>query len=505
MAVITGSVSRNPGRYTYQLVCEEINLDTANNTSQLQVTVQIVTGGTSGTTYATRSATASHIVTGDGITYYFSTGSYSLIGQTTTTLGTITSNTITHDSDGTKTVSVSASSPDLAQGGGYGPYSGSASGSVTLTQLHKAPLITGYSITELNTALTNAGVANNVFVKNLSVKRFTLSGSDVTFYDGATHSSTKVWNLMSGQTNIPGTPNVVEFDFSQKELKLAENNKAPIAINVIDNTGAGSTYPSNSSYDLYNTILYEKVTLTDTNTYAKRYGQLSGRVNINVKGTYYNGSVGNVNQGGTYKPTIKYKFWKLGTSEPASYSYTIPPANITISNGTYSVTNYDIGSTTEGATNYFDPDYAYRVKFQVNDNFTPSVVSTEKSIPVGEATWTEYKDRVDFKKITIEGVNPFEYSTNEKKVGIWITGKPIYKKTIELSSEIALTELTWVQIQSVSSLNVNMIINCEVMNDNYYLGSFFTKVDNGYLYVMNTCQYGWGGKYFTIYYTKTTD
>ena len=50
MAVITGSVSRNPGRYTYQLVCEEINLDTANNTSQLQVTVQIVTGGTSGTT-----------------------------------------------------------------------------------------------------------------------------------------------------------------------------------------------------------------------------------------------------------------------------------------------------------------------------------------------------------------------------------------------------------------------------------------------------------------------
>lgn len=504
MAVITGTTSRNPSRYTYRLVCDEINLDSSNNTSQLQVTVQIVTGGTSGTTYAIRSSTASHSVTIDGTTYYFTTGSYSLIGQTTTTLGKVTSNTITHNADGTKTVSVSASSPDLAQGNGYGPYSASASGSVTLATLHKSPTINSYTITERNSALTNAGVANNVFVKNLSIKRFTINA---TFYDGATHSSSKVWNLMSAQNNISGSPNIVDFDFRVKELKLYDttSNKAPIVVNVQDNMGGGANKPS-SGVDLYDTILYDKVTITDTSTYAKRYGQLSGRVNVNVQGTYYNGSVGNVNQGGTYKPTIKYKFWKLGTSEPASYSYTIPPENITISNGTYSVTNYDIGSTTESATNYFDPDYAYRVKFQVNDNFTPSVVSTEKPIPVGEATWTEYADRVDFKKITIGGVNPFEYSTEERKVGIWYDGKPIYKKTIVNSGEIVFNANAWTTVQNVSSLNINQIIDCEVMNySGYVWSSYMTRIDNGNFQLFNTTGVNWGGRYFTIYYTKTTD
>ena len=503
MSVITGSVSRNASRYTYQLVCSEVNTNLANNTSQLQVIVQIITGGTSGTTYATRSATASHSVTIDGTTYYFTTGSYSLIGGQTITLGTVVSNNIVHDSNN-KTISVSASSPDLAQGNGYGPYSASASGTFTLANLHTPPTITGYTITEQNSDLVNAGVANNVFVKNLSVKRFTISA---TFYDGATHSSSRVWNLMSAQDNVSGSPNIVDFDFTQKELKLYDttSNKAPIVVNVQDSMGGGANKPS-SGVDLYDTILYDKVTITDADTFVKRYGQLSGRVNVTVKGTYYNGSVGNRNQGGTYKPTIKYKFWKLGTSEPSSYAYTIPAENITINNGTFSVTNYDIGSTTESATNYFDPDYAYRVKFQVSDYFKTEV-SSEKPVPVGEATWTEYADRVDFKKITVGGYNPFEYSTTEKKVGIWIDGRPIYSITIETTNEISIVADTWNTVDNVSSLNIDMIIDCKIMNNKYCWYSHLTRVSSNNLQIYGAIPNGagWGGKYFTIYYTKTTD
>lgn len=145
---INGTVSQNADLYTYQLYCEEKDVNNSANTSKLKVTVRIVTGGSSGTTYASRYQSATHTITINGTNYTFTSGNYSLVGQTTTTLGSVTSNAITHSDDGTKTVNVSASSPDLAQGGGYGPYSGSASGSVTLTAIPRYATINSFTVSQ---------------------------------------------------------------------------------------------------------------------------------------------------------------------------------------------------------------------------------------------------------------------------------------------------------------------------------------------------------------------
>lgn len=304
----------------------------------------------------------------------------------------------------------------------------------TLNTLHTPPTINSYTITETNQKLIDAGIANNVFVQNLSKKSFNISA---TTYDDATLTSYAVLNYVF---RYLVDTNPVVIDFSERKLRVGDitENKVPIAVGVVDSLGSSTIYPDRDLLlsDEYDAILYTNVTLDDTNTTAKRNGQISGRVNLNISGSYYNGVVGNKNQSSTYKPTIKYKFWQTGDTEPSTYAYTIPSANITISNGTFSVTDYDIGSTSESATNYFNPDYAYKVKIYVEDYFT-NTTSSEKSISVGLATWTEYRDRVDFQKITINGYNPFEYSTDETIVGIWNDGnnaKPIYRKVIELTN-----------------------------------------------------------------------
>lgn len=129
---IVGSVSKNPSRFTYRLYCEEVEANSAANTSKVKVTIMIDSGGSS--RWASRDATATHTITINGTAYTATSGAYVLQGGTTTHIATVTSNAITHESNGSKTVSISGSSPDLAQGNGYGPYSGSAGpGNFTLT------------------------------------------------------------------------------------------------------------------------------------------------------------------------------------------------------------------------------------------------------------------------------------------------------------------------------------------------------------------------------------
>ena len=135
MATINGSTGRNSSYWRYYLVCTEQDVNISNNTSKLKVEVYL---GATSYSRASRQASASHTVNVNGTDYTFTTGAYEIAKNTDYKLGEITSNAISHNADGSKTVSVSASSPDLAQASGYGPYSGSASGNVGLTTIPRA-------------------------------------------------------------------------------------------------------------------------------------------------------------------------------------------------------------------------------------------------------------------------------------------------------------------------------------------------------------------------------
>lgn len=260
---------------------------------------------------------------------------------------------------------------------------------------HTNPSDVSFTITEKNQKLIDAGIANNTYVNNLSIKEYNINA---TLHDGATATDYNIYNGVVPSFN-KSTP--ITIDYSQKELVTwNDTGKVPMRVQVLDNMG-GNGY-SSSAYDpaLYDFIPYLKISLNEDTTTARRNGQTSGRAKLNINGTFYNGSVGNVTQ---TKPTIKYKYWSANDTEPATFDNTIPSDNVIISNNTFSVADYEIGSIDETASNYFNPNYAYRVKVYVEDNFT-SYTSQEKQISVGEATWAEYKDRVDFKKATIRGV-----------------------------------------------------------------------------------------------------
>lgn len=269
---------------------------------------------------------------------------------------------------------------------------------------HTNPSDVSFTITEKKQKLIDAGIPNDTYVNNLSIKEYNINA---TLHDGATATDYNIYNGLVPSFN-KSTP--ITIDYSQKELVTwNDTGKVPIRVQVLDNMG-GNGY-SSSAYEptLYDYIPYLKISLNETTTTARRNGQTSGRVKLNINGTFYNGSVGNVTQ---TKPTIKYKYWSANATEPATFDNVIPSDKIIISNNNLSVVDYEIGSIDETASNYFNPDYAYRVKVYVEDNFT-SYISQEKQIPVGEATWAEYKDRVDFKKITIQGIDALFYENGD--------------------------------------------------------------------------------------------
>ena len=262
---------------------------------------------------------------------------------------------------------------------------------------HTPPSDVTFSLEETSQKLIDASVSETTYVKTLSNKKITLA---YTLYDNATASKYGIqdkYNTYAFNTN--------PFIIDGSAIKDEVGNKITFKTFVIDSMG-GTGYSNSIVYDY---IDYNLVNLIETATTAKRDGQTSGKVKLNINGTFYNGTIGNVTQ---TKPTIKYKYWKLNDNEPTTFNNTISSNNISVTGNKFVVSNYEIGSTDETASNYFNPNNAYRVKIFVQDTFT-TYASSEKSVPVGEATWSEYKDRVDFKKITVQGKNVLFYENED--------------------------------------------------------------------------------------------
>lgn len=107
------------------------------------------------------------------------------------------------------------------------------------------------------------------------------------------------------------------------------------------------------------------------------------------------------------------------------------------------------------------------------------------------------------------------YDTNEREVGCWIDGKPIYQRTVEISN--VSYDSNWhdvahgisnvesiVQIKGIIKTTSNYFYNCDVARPNTNLGVIIevTSTNISYLnsYVDNPDKL-----YVTLLYTKTTD
>ena len=102
-----------------------------------------------------------------------------------------------------------------------------------------------------------------------------------------------------------------------------------------------------------------------------------------------------------------------------------------------------------------------------------------------------------------------EYSTEEKVVGKWIDGKPVYEKTWEFGSNIIVESNVWTDTP-ISNSTIKAIIGVKGYNLfsgklSCWNGLSATADTGNYVKILNNRNTQISVKYLALQYTKTTD
>lgn len=387
--ILTANGSRGHHKFTLEVVERVTDDSIATNTTYIDYTFKISPISNNWDWNSWGSKISYRIELGDNV-YTGTIPAYD--GVSTVTLKYANNVPIVHDSDGTKTISLYFKVTDGANQN-YTCGDAEASSTMTLTSLHKPPVINVSSIAERNSALTGISVPNNTVVQYLSTKRFTMSTP--TLYDDATIASYTVYH--NGIQLGTSSTNKIDANFGLAgELVTTIINNVeyvPIQIVAVDSLNGTTTITKN-----YAIIKYTRPTIQKTSTNIKRKSPLTDSEGLlNFVGTIYKGNdvVGNANS-----QQVQYKIWN--ETEP---NYT--NINSSQSSGNVTITDYVVNGIS-----YLT---AWNYKIKIKDTFTNSdttVYVKEDRIPTGTAVWTEYKDRVDFISATIGNTQIIESGSN---------------------------------------------------------------------------------------------
>lgn len=322
-------------------------------------------------------------------------------GSSSVTLKSESDIEIAHETDGSKTIDISFSVTDTS-GVNYTCGNASQKSTLELSRLHEAPLLSTVTFKETNQQLINVGVGDDYFVANLSVKNVTIVG--------ATSDNAKItkYEIINGDKVYSSATNVVAMNLKENSLEVVydenlKRNVAKLTIRLTDDLGGVSSF----AYPYNYVILYTKPSIEKTSTNIKRKtgnGTVltDNKALLNFVGTCYKGNdvVGNNN-----KPKVEYKIWN-GTESSYTSLTTSNVANVTIKN--YELSNLLYTS-------------AYNYKIKITDTFitTETTINVKSDrLPTGKSVWTEYPDRVDFIRSTIDDKDIVESGENDN--GSWI-------------------------------------------------------------------------------------
>lgn len=228
---------------------------------------------------------------------------------------------------------------------------------------------TVYDTNSTTRALTSA---TSHVIKYASTPRITISAT------ANTGTSISTYRLVCGDIDITQSSNV---------FNLSNVTTSSYIVYVTD--ARGNTTSKSFSLTLKD---YIKLDFINTETNFKRLSPTSNTVKITAKGYYFSGSFGNT----TNTLTMKYRYREKGSSTWSSY-VTISSSNITISNGEFS-----ISTNISGTFSYLS---SFEFELVIIDKVYTSGITlsgtSNMTVLTGERLMTKYKDRVDFKAITI--------------------------------------------------------------------------------------------------------
>ena len=203
MAQIIGTVTSWSSKYVYWIEWSESNVNSTNNTSDVTASVWVKRTSTN-TAYQTSNP---HSLWIDG-TEYTDNRVIDLTGAINTPVLVVSARTktITHTSDGSKAITIS-SSGTLPYGSGYGPNSGSASGTATLTTITRNCTVTTTAASSVGgTSATTGGNVTDAGLPPCSSRGVfwgTTSGSQPNFVSSGSGSgafSANITGLSRGTT-----------------------------------------------------------------------------------------------------------------------------------------------------------------------------------------------------------------------------------------------------------------------------------------------------------------
>ncbi len=159
--------------------------------------------------------------------------------------------------------------------------------------------------------------------------------------------------------------------------------------------------------------------------------------------------------------------------------------------------------------------YTYEVTMKAN--MANTALAIYSSSGKGASSILDVYVTIQYTKTTDSAISigdDTDYSTEEKIVGTWIDGSPIFQRTVQMTLPAKDSDITL----NVSSWNINLVVSCQgtsasmqsapmttyVGNSNYHYHCF-VNMPNKLLYVRNLgSTLGVGGVgYVTVQYTKT--
>lgn len=97
------------------------------------------------------------------------------------------------------------------------------------------------------------------------------------------------------------------------------------------------------------------------------------------------------------------------------------------------------------------------------------------------------------------------YSTSTEHIcGVWIDGKPIYRKAYDLGSNLSLPSNTW-KATSISKSGMAFLVDCHAYSaEGTYLAVYGAlDVDNNYVSILNSRSNSTNARYVVLEYTKS--
>jgi len=270
--------------------------------------------------------------------------------------------------------------------------------------------------------------------------------------------------------------------------------------NVQPNSGGGSSYTAGDGIDITNDVISTKQSEEgDIDEIIDVYptaGNLVSIVNAFNKGDIYSTEERMIGQYIDGKPL--YQKVIEGTLDSASGATT----TISVSSLNVDKCVFCDGMITKGTTTLFTPylnDTLYYVCVCYFDDSNHAVKIVSKNMES-----CPYKIILKYTKTTDTAISigeATEYSTDEKVVGTWIDGRPIYQRTYE--QEIALAPDTWVA-SSLVATNVDKVINGIGYNAGSSIDCLLGGIVNGYFGFNSTRSQSITINAFTVQYLKTT-